>query len=261
MALVALLCATSVVIAACAGERAGRLPEGTTEPDKFLFERGTEELKEKHWITAREFLRQLVDNYPQSPFRGDAKLGIGDAFLGEATTESYIQAITEFREFLTFFPTHPRADYAQYKIGVAHHAQMRGPERDQTETREAIKEYETFVQRYPNSSLMGEVRTKLRESRDRLGESEYRVGLFYYRARWYPGAIDRFKELLEKDPEYTNRDAVYFYLAESLVKTDKKAEALPYFERLLKEFEVSEFLEDAQKRVDELKTDMTQTAR
>jgi outer membrane protein assembly factor BamD len=261
IALAALACATTLVIGACGGQRAGRLPEGTSEPDKFLVERGTEELKEKHWITAREFFRQLVDNYPQSPFRGDAKLGVGDSFLGEGTTESYVQAIAEYREFLTFFPTHPRADYAQYKIGLAHHAQMRSPERDQTETREAIKEFETFVERYPNSSLMDEVKAKLREARDRLGDSEFRVGLFYYRARWYPGAIDRFKDLLEKDPDYTNRDGVYFYLAESLLKTDKKAEALPYFERLLKEFEVSEYLEDARKRVGELKTDTAQTAR
>ena len=34
---------------------------------------------------------------------------------------------------------------------------------------------------------------------------------------------------------------------------DKKPEALPYYERLLREFEKSEFLELAQKRVAELK--------
>jgi outer membrane protein assembly factor BamD len=169
--------------------------------------------------------------------------------------------MTEFREFLTFFPTHARADYAQYKLGMAHYEQMRGPERDQSETREAIKEFEVFLQRYPNSQLTGEVKEKLRGARDRLSESEYRVGLFYHRSRWYPGSIERFKKLLESDPEFTNRDAVYFYLAESLVRTNRKAEALPYYERLLKEFEVSEYLEDAKKRVAELKMEMAQTTR
>jgi hypothetical protein len=33
----------------------------------------------------------------------------------------------------------------------------------------------------------------------------------------------------------------------------RKPEALPYYERLLKEFEQSEYLERAKKRVDELK--------
>jgi hypothetical protein len=59
--------------------------------------------------------------------------------------------------------------------------------------------------------------------------------------------------VLQNDPEYTNRDAVYFHLAESLVLTEKKAEALPYYERLLREFERSEYLDRSQKRIAELK--------
>jgi tetratricopeptide (TPR) repeat protein len=72
--------------------------------------------------------------------------------------------------------------------------------------------------------------------------------------KWYVGAIDRFREVLKDDPEYTHRDAVYFYLAESLRLTKKEPEALPYYERLLKEFEQSEHLEATKKRIAELKT-------
>ena len=67
---------------------------------------------------------------------------------------------------------------------------------------------------------MPEVKAKLREARDRLSESDYLVGYFYFRQRWYPGAIDRFKALLKDDPEYTGRDAVFFHLAESLVEDE-----------------------------------------
>jgi outer membrane protein assembly factor BamD (BamD/ComL family) len=80
------------------------------------------------------------------------------------------------------------------------------------------------------------------------------VGYFYFRSRWYPGAIDRFRGVLKDDPGYSGRDAVYYYLAESLARTDKKAEAIPLFERLLEEFEQSEHLMDARKRLEELKT-------
>ena len=81
-------------------------PVGTLEPDKFLFERGTEELNKKHWLTAREYFRQLIDSYPQSPYRADAKLGLGDTYLGEGSAESNVLAVNEFREFLSFYPTH-----------------------------------------------------------------------------------------------------------------------------------------------------------
>jgi outer membrane protein assembly factor BamD len=132
---------------------------------------------------------------------------------------------------------------------------MRAPERDQTETRAALREFDAFFDRYANSPLAPEVKGKWRETRDRLSESSYRVGLYYYRVKWYPGAIDRFREILKDDPGFSFRDAVYFYLAESLVKTNKKAEALPYFERLVKEFEQSEYLDDAQKRLRELESE------
>ena len=232
-----------------------RPPTGTPEPDKFLFERGTETLDNRKWVTSREYFRQLVDSYPQSRYRADAKLGIGDTYLGEGTAESYVLALNEFREFLTFYPTHARADYAQYKLGMTHYYQMHGPERDQTETREAIKELTAFVDRFPNSPLMPDARQHLRDARDRLSQSEYRVGYFYFRNKWYPGAIDRLKSVLDRDPQFTNRDAVYFYLAESLIKVQRPAEALPYFERLVNEFEQSEHLDQAKKRVAELKAE------
>jgi outer membrane protein assembly factor BamD len=262
------------VLAACAtGPR--RPPVGTPDPDRFLFERGTEELNDKDWFTAREYFRQLVDSYPQSPFRGDAKLGIGDTYLGEGTAESYVLAINEFREFLSYYPTHKRADYAQYKLGMAHYYQMRGPMRDQTETIEAIRELSTFVERYPRtcdatpaptlavaqcSALLPEAQTHLREARDRLGDHELGVGLQYHRTRWYPGAIERLKGLLDKDPQFTRRDAALFYLADSFDKVGKPAEALPYYDRLLKEFEQSEYLERAKLRASAIRAQMDKTA-
>ena len=62
--------------------------------------------------------------------------------------------------------------------------------------------------------------------------------------------------MLKTDPGYTNRDAVYYYLAESLAAVTRVAEALPYLDKLVQEFQSSEFLERAQKRIPELKAAM-----
>jgi len=247
--------ALAVGVAGCAA-KSSTLPPGTADADKFLFDRGTESAKERKWLDSREYFRNLVDNYPQSSYRPDAKLALGDTYISEGTTESLLLGANEFREFLTFYPTHARADYAQLQLARSFTEQMLGPERDQSATKDAIKEVEIFLQRFPNSSLMSEARRMEREARDRLSESSYRVGYFYYRNRYYPGAIDRFRDVLKTDPSYTGRDAVYYHLAESLYRSvpSRSEEALPYYERLLKEFEKSEFLEAAQKRVAELKT-------
>jgi len=248
-----LLILALVLGATACGKKPAALPPGSAEADKFLFERGQEAVKNEKWVNAREYFRNIVDNYPQSPFRPDAKLALGDTYLAQGGTENLLLAANEFREFQTFYPTHQRADYAQLQLARSYTRQMLAPERDQSATRDAIKEIEVFLQRYPNSALMSDARQIEREAKDRLSTAGYRVGYFYFRQRWYPGAIDRFREVLSNDPEFTRRDAVYYYLAEALYRTDKKAEALPYYERLLREFEQSEYLAEDEKRVAELK--------
>lgn len=240
------------LVAGCAG-KGEILPAGAVDADKFLFDKGTEAAADKKWVNAREYFRNLVDNYPQSTYRPDAKLALGDTYMGEHSTESLLLGGNEFREFLTFYPTHPRADYAQLQLARSYTEQMLAPERDQSATKDAVKEIEVFLQRFPNSPLITEARQLEREAKDRLSEANYKVGLFYFRLRVYVGAIDRFRDVLATDPAYTMRDAVYYHLAESLYRTDKKPEALPYYERLLREFEKSEYLELSQKRVAELK--------
>jgi outer membrane protein assembly factor BamD len=257
----ALLVALALVVwtGGCGASR-NKIPEGTTQPDKFLFDHGNEALTSKKWLSAREFFQTLIDTYPQSTHRADAKLGLADSYLGDGSLASQVLALNEYREFLSFFPTHPRADYAQYKTAMAHYYQMAKPGRDQSETREALKEFLIFFERYPNSSLTAEAKQHYREALDRKGQSDYGIGLTYYRLKWYPGAVSRFEELLKADPQFTYRDGAYYHLAESLVRLNRQAEALPLLEKLIAEFQQSEFLEEAQKRISEIKSALAAAA-
>jgi outer membrane protein assembly factor BamD len=250
---IVVMVALAATLASCAPAVQLLVPPNTPQPDQFLWEHGVESLEQERWIDARTYFQQIIDGYPQSSFRPDAELGIGDSYIGEGSAEAGVFATTEFEEFLRLYPTHTRADYAQYKLAMTHFELMRAPERDQTETKAALVEFDTFFGNYPDSPLMAEVRANWRIARDRLSEASFRVGLHYFRVQWYPGAIDRFREVLRDDPKFTNRDQIYFYLAESLSRTDKTAEAIPYFERLLTEFDSSEHLDDARNRLEVLK--------
>jgi outer membrane protein assembly factor BamD len=254
------LVALAATLGACASGGPKKPPVGAPDPDKFLFDRGTENLNKKRWFVAREYFRQLVDSYPQSPYRADAKLGIGDTYVGERSAESYVLAINEFREFLSFYPTHPRAHYAQYKLAMSHFYQMKDAMRDQTETRDAIRELQAYVARYPNEPLIGDAKEHLREAKDRLDGWEVGVAEHYYRIKWYPGAIGRLAPLVKTDPDYSARDKAYYLLAASYEKVNRPAEALPFYERLVKEFEQSDYLEQAKKRIEDLKATLPAAA-
>ncbi len=230
------------------------LPPGTPEPDRYLFELGSTLVEDEDWGKAQTVFRRLVDVYPQSPYRFDAKLAIGDSFLGQGGLSSLVQAVNEFQEFLRFYPTHPRAAYAQLKIGVAYSEGMLSSDRDQSSTKGAIEALELFFELYPDSDLTDEARKWHRVARDRLSEADFRVGEFYFEAGWYPGAIIRMRALLADDPAYTERDAVYFVLAESLAIINRGEEALPYFNQLIDDYEDSVYAERARGRITEIET-------
>jgi outer membrane protein assembly factor BamD len=242
-----LLVVALALSSACAQKNGKATLAAGAEADKYLFDQGTDALNKHKWLRSREYFRQIVDNYPQSRYRPDAKLGLGDTYLGDGSVESLILGANEFREFLTFYPTNERAYYAQYKLALAHYEQMLAPQRDQTQTREALKEFEAFVERFPDSKLVNEGQKKLQECRDRLSDADYQVGVFYYRTRWYPGAIVRLRAVMKENPEYGNRDALYYYLADTYVKVNAPAEALPLLGKLVAEFDKSEYLVRAKK--------------
>ena len=253
-----LVVALALVAVSC-GSRDPAITPATIGADTLLYERAVAALEEENWTRAREYFIQIRDNYPQSTRRGDAHLGVAEAHEGRGTPEAYIAALSELRDFLSLYPTHERAPYAQYKLGVIYFRQMRSPERDQSETRDAIREFEIFIERYTDATdpeLLSEARVKLREAKDRISDSSFAVGRFYYRSEYYPGAIDRFRSILDEDPGYTRRDAVYYHLADSLMETGKEAEALPLFERLVEEFPETERLEQTMELISKLRASM-----
>jgi len=235
----------------CASGGIAPVSVAESEADVFLFKAGTEALDRERWLTAREYFRRLVDTYPTSVHRQDAKLGIGDSYLGEERIESDVLAAGEFREFLRFYPLASRADYAQYRLALSQVRQVLGPQRDQTATRDALRELDAFLAAFPNSQYLSEVAKLHREMRDRLSESELLVGRHYFRTRLYVGSVSRLEALLKTDPEYSGRDRAYYYLAEAYYLMNRKEEARPYYQKLVDEFSVSEFLDEAQERLTE----------
>ena len=81
-------------------------------------------------------------------------------------------------------------------------------------------------------------------------------------ARWnltkrkaYEGARDRLQEIIDTHPDFSKMDEVVFLMGEVYLKLGKNAEATDYYNKLLKDYESSEFAKKARARLDELKTE------
>ncbi len=241
--------ASLAAIAVTCGGKAPVPVAGAVDADKFLYDRGMEFLQRKKWLDAREYFRRLIDTYPRSQHRANAKLGIGDSYLGEGRVDSLILGANEFREFLNLAPHSERADYAQYRLAYATSKQMLSPQRDQTATRETLVELERFRQNYPNSKYRPDADKLYRQARDRLSDHEFEVGRFHFRQRMYAGALARFTGVMTDDPNFARKDGVMFFLAETYNRILRPAEAKALYEQLLKEYPKSKYARDAKKRL------------
>lgn len=215
--------------------------------DERLMALGRQALENKKWTEARGYLQQLLDSYPRSQLAGDARLGIADSYFNQSGRGSLILAIAEYRDFLTFFPNHPRADYAQYQIASGHYRQVQSPDRDQEPTELAVEEFEKLIELYRNSRYAEEGREILAECYELLAESEFRIGVFYLKIRKHCRAsIPRLQAVIEKYPTYTKMDEVHFRLGSAYQLCRQPAEALPHFRQVVDSFPDSEFREEAQ---------------
>jgi outer membrane protein assembly factor BamD len=246
------------VLAAAAGCASSGEPDIATlasSSDQIIWDAATKAAGKRQWENARQHYRRIVDAFPNSEHGPAARLGLADSYFEEGGTASYILAVSAYREFLTLFPSHPRADYAQFRVGESFYRQRNGPDRDQTATLEALQEFERLLERHPSSPFVEEGRQRLQACRQSLARAEFLVGYFYQRTREYcRAAIARYQAVIAEYPDYAAVDEVLFRLGECLGAEGRAAEALPHLSRLIEQFPNSEFAAQAKELMASLAT-------
>jgi outer membrane protein assembly factor BamD len=215
---IALLLATSLLTGvACKKQNAANplAHVNSKQPDKVLFDRAMEAMKQHQYDTARLTLQTLINAYPDSEFVARAKLTVGESWYQEGTTAGLAQAETEFRDFITFFPNMPEAAEAQLKIADIHYRQMGKPDRDYTHARRAQDEYRQLLQQYPDSKLADTARQRLLEVQEVLAEREFRIAHYYFQRQSMLAAIARARTLTDTYPLYSRADEALYILGQA----------------------------------------------
>jgi outer membrane protein assembly factor BamD len=221
--------------------------------DKALWEAGQNALKKKQWESARQYLNRIIDGFPRSEYHPLARLALADSYFNEGGSANLVLAATQYREFQKLFPSHVRADYAQFQVAECYFKQRHRPDRDQINTQNAIEEFQRLLDLYTASSLLGDARTKIRTCNNELARAEYLVGLFYERTRrsCY-SAVTRYEYLLDKYPDYPNTDEVLLRLSRCMIETGRQAEARPPLSRLIEAFPKSRYAAEARRLLNQL---------
>ncbi len=251
--LAALLLAT-LLLGGCFGKKKSTQPaaNASAEPDKLLYERALEDIKHGRHGVGRLTLQTLINTYPDSEYLAKAKLAIADSYYKEGGSAGLKQSITEYKDFITFFPFLDEAAYAQMQLGMAYYRQMEKPDRDRTAGRQAEEEFQTFLQKYPQHKLATEAEQRLREVQEVLAEGDYRIAHFYYVKGSNRAAAARLIELTNRYPLYSQAAKALWMLGNVFERSEKSEFAAQYYSRIVREYPLSDLVGDAKGRLTKL---------
>lgn len=244
--------ALSAALASCASSGTD-IASLSSSSDEIVWQAAEKAFQKKQWDAARKYYRRIIDGFPQSEHLPGARLALAETYFNENSTASYIQAVAQYREFLTLYPSHPKSDYAQFQTAESYYRQKNKPDRDQTSTLKALDEYQRLLDVYPTSPHIELARLRVASLRQYLARAEFGAGYFYQKTRRaLRAAIARYEGIVSDYPDYARLDEVLFRLAECLDAAARKPEALPLLAQLISEYPQSPFVKDAQKLVDEI---------
>jgi outer membrane protein assembly factor BamD len=219
------------------------------QPDKILYEKATNEITHGRYDVGRLTLQTMLNTYPDSEYLAKAKLAIADSYYEQGGVSGLTQSEAEYKDFITFFPTAPEAPMAQYRVGMAHFRLMAKADRDQTEAHLAEAELKEFLLKYPENPMTIRAKARLRETQEVLAQGEFETASFYQMRGAYRAARGRYREIIEKYPNFSAGDQALFGMGQTLERLKTPKEAAPYYSRLVSEFPLSPQVEEAKARL------------
>lgn len=168
----------------------------------------------------------------------------------------YYSAGAQFKTFFKRFPYSERAEEALYNAADCKYHESPKYYLDQHLTKEAIQEFESFVDRYPNSVHIPEINTHLDEMRNKLMRKDYEIAYNYYLTENYNAAYVSLNAFLNNYPDSPYKEQAMFYMLassyeyginsqESKMK-ERLQQVINDFDRFASSFSDSKYLNEAQ---------------
>lgn len=184
---------------------------------------GMDAYEDGSYQDAIEHFQKLKDWYPFSKYAILAELKIADAHY---RLEQYDEAIFAYEEFEKLHPRNEAIPYVIYQIGRCYYDQIDTIDRDQTPARKALETFQRLHKQFPNDQYARSGNEHLPKCLKSLAGNEYYIGVFYYKTKHYPAALERFMSVLSNYPDvgYHQRALLYISKCEASIDNENDEE-------------------------------------
>ena len=161
-------------------------------------------LRDERYQKAIQLYETLETRFPFGIYATQAQLDIGYAYY---KTDEPDSAIAAADRFIKLHPRHPNVDYAYYLKALVNYNRTIGflerfiptdsSQRDPGSSREAFKDFQTLVDKFPNSRYASDSRQRMIALRNNLAIYEIHVGRYYMKREAYVAAAERMVYVIE----------------------------------------------------------------
>ena len=125
----------------------------------------------------------------------------------------YTLAAYQFNNFTSSFPKSDKVEECMYMSAYCNYLESASSSLDQTSTQDAIKNFQMFINVYPNSSRINECNGLIDKLRLNLETKAFDIAKMYYKIEDFTAAITSFKSMLKDYPDTKYKeDALYYIL-------------------------------------------------
>ena len=258
----------AVGLALCAACAGGKDSVDLTKPvtgaeaanAEKAYNRGLQERKDKNYLEAVRYLEYVRNNFPYSQFAGLSELAIADMSFER---DDWSAAATQYQDFAKSHPSHPKADYAAFRAGLARWEDRPSDlwflppssEKDQAPLRSALDALQRFVLSYPKSEYVPRARDLIADTRERLARHEQYVVDFYWKRNAWKGAAGRLIGLADNYGDLQGgkvRSDSLWRAGEAYRNLNDPANERKVLQRLVQEAPAGEHAREAQARLNQL---------
>ena len=169
--------------------------------------------------------RKFEDLDRDHPYAPEARRAIVMAAYAYYKAGKLPEAVASAQRYTTMHPGTKEAALAHHIIASSHFDEIKGPNRDQRDTRKALAELKTLKTRYPDSPYAKDADNRIRLAEDTLAAAEMEVGRYYLKRKNYVAAINRFKTVVTEYQTTAHVEEALMRLTESYMSLGIKQEA------------------------------------
>ena len=184
------------------------------DPEK-KYEKAVEYYKLGKYAKTQILLEDIILSLRMTKSGEDALYKYADSYYH---LKDYILAGYYFRKYTTDYPKGKYAEDAQFMSAKCYYLDAPKPKLDQQATMTALKEFELFLTKYPESNKIEECNKLVDELRHRLEEKSYLNAKLYYDIGYYNAASIALKNSLKNYPDTKFKEDIYYYIVKSKYK-------------------------------------------